>query len=173
MPLLAWALTGDFRKTDVVAPLVKPAELKGYARFSLLGKDYPALIKHDKSSIVDGLLLCPQDKSQRKKLDDFEGEAYVVTPVQVNVVGEEGQVVDADIYLWNGERDAVSVDHWDLDTFIKERLDDWIELFAGMELVGDDDNSSISTLCGEEDSFYQCSVKPVPDVDCSPSLSPA
>ena len=173
MPLLAWALTGDFRKTDVVAPLVKPAELKGYARFSLLGKDYPALIKHDKSSIVDGLLLCPQDKSQRKKLDDFEGEAYVVTPVQVNVVGEEGQVVDADIYLWNGERDAVSVDHWDLDTFIKERLDDWIELFAGMELVGDDDNSSISTLCGEEDSFYQCSVKPVPDVDGSPSLSPA
>ena len=138
MPLLAWALTGDFRKTDVVAPLVKPAELKGYARFSLLGKDYPALIKHDKSSIVDGLLLCPQDKSQRQKLDDFEGEAYVVIPVQVAVVGKEGQMVDTDIYLWNGERDAVSVDHWDLDTFIWERLDDWIELCAGMGLVGDD-----------------------------------
>ncbi len=114
MPLLAWALTGDSRKTDVVAPLVKPAQLKGYARFSLLGKDYPALIKHDKTSIVDGLLLCPQDKSQRKKLDDFEGETYVVTPVQVTVVGEEDQVVDADIYLWNGARDAVSADHWDL-----------------------------------------------------------
>lgn len=139
MPLLAWALTGDSRKIDVVAPLVKAAELKGYARFSLLGKDYPALIKHDETSIVDGLLLCPQNKSQRKKLDDFEGEAYTVTPVQVTVVGEEDQpMMDADIYLWNGERDAVSVDHWDLTTFIQERLDDWIELFAGMELVGDD-----------------------------------
>ena len=138
MPLLAWALTGDSRKIDVVAPLVKPAELKGYARFSLLGKDYPALIKHDETSIVDGLLFCPQDKSQRQKLDDFEGEAYAATPVQVTVVGEEGQMVDADVYLWNGERDAVLVDHWDLDTFIRERLDDWIELFAGMELVGDD-----------------------------------
>lgn len=137
MPLLAWALTGDSRKTDVVAPLVKPAELKGYARFSLLGKDYPALIKHGETSSVDGLLLCPQDESQRKKLDDFEGEAYMVTPVQVTVVGED-QVVDADIYLWNGERDAVSGDRWDLDTFIRERLDDWIELFAGMELAGDD-----------------------------------
>ena len=38
----AWALTGDSRKTDVVTPLVKPAELKGFARFSLLGKDYHA-----------------------------------------------------------------------------------------------------------------------------------
>ncbi|PBK59073.1 AIG2-like protein [Armillaria solidipes] len=141
MPLLAWALTGDSRKTDVVAPLVKPAELKGYARFSLLGKDYPALIKHNETSIVDGLLLCPQNKSQRRKLDDFEGEAYTVTPVQVAVVGEEGQMVEADIYLWNGERDAVSADCWDLDTFIKERLDDWIELFGGVQLVGDDEDA--------------------------------
>ena len=138
MPLLSWALTGDSRKTEVVAPLVKPAELKGYARFSLLGKDYPALIKHDETSTVDGLLLNPQDMSQRKKLDDFEGEAYMVAPVQVTVVGEEGQMVDADTYLWNSERDTVSADRWDLDTFIRERLDDWIELFAGMELVGDD-----------------------------------
>jgi hypothetical protein len=138
MPLLAWALTGDSRKIDVVAPLVKPAELKGFARFSLLGKDYPALIKHDKTSTVDGLLLRAQDRSQRKRLDDFEGETYTVTPVQVTVIGEEGQVVDADVYVWNGASDAVSADHWDLDTFIQDRLDDWIELFAGMELVGDD-----------------------------------
>src|ERR1700722_18185870 len=138
MPLLAWALTGDSLKIDVIMPLVKPAELKGYARFCLLGRDYPALIKYDDTSIVDGLLLFPQNKSQRKRLDDFEGETYAVTPVQVNLVGEEGQVVDADIYLWNGARDAVSMDHWDLDTFIHERLDDLIELFAGMELVGDD-----------------------------------
>jgi len=101
MPLLAWALTGDSQKIDVVTPLVKPAELKGYARFSLLGKDYPALIKHHETSIVDGLLLCPRDKSQRKKLDDFEGEAYVVTPAQVTVIGEEGSL------LWNGERGSL------------------------------------------------------------------
>ena len=61
-----------------------------------------------------------------------------MAPVQVTVVGEEGQMVDVDIYLWNGERDAVSVDRWDLDTFIRDRLNDWIELFAGMELVGED-----------------------------------
>jgi hypothetical protein len=110
--LLAWVLTGDSRKTDVVAPLVKPVELKGCARFSAR------------------LMLCPQDMSQRKKLDNFEGEACTMAPVQVTVVGEEGQMVDADIYLWNSERVAVSVDRWDLDTFIRDRLNDWIELFA-------------------------------------------
>ena len=134
MPLLAWALTGDSRKTDVVAPLVKHAELKGYLRFSLLNKDYPALVKRDETSTVDGFLLCLQDNFQRRKLDDFEGETYLVTPVQVTVIGEEGQMVDADIYVWNDEREAVS----DLDTFIRECMDDWIDVFAGMELVGDD-----------------------------------
>lgn len=58
MPLLAWALTGDSQKIDTVTPLVKPAQLKGYARLSLLGKDYPVVIKHEDSSVVDGLLLC-------------------------------------------------------------------------------------------------------------------
>lgn len=146
MPLLAWALTGDSQKTDVIAPLVKPAKLKGHARFSLPSKDYPALIKHDETSTVDGLLLYPQNRSQLEKLDNFEDETCIVTPVQVTIVGEEDQMVDADVYLWNGERgrhicDAVSLDRWDLDTFIRERLDDWLELFAGMESVGDNANS--------------------------------
>ena len=78
---------------------------------------------HDETSIVDGLLLCSQDS---KSFDDFEGDAHAVIPVRVTVVGEEGQMADD---LWNGERGAVSVDHWDLDTFIRERLYDWIELF--------------------------------------------
>ncbi|KAF9478449.1 hypothetical protein BDN70DRAFT_906744 [Pholiota conissans] len=141
MPLLAWALTGDSRKIDVVEPLVKPAEVRGYARFSLHGKDYPALVKYADTSAVDGLLLYPQSKSERRKLDDFEGEAYVVTPVQVSVVGDKDWTVDADIYLWNGDSDMVSKDPWCLQTFIDERLDDWIELFAGMELVGDEEDT--------------------------------
>lgn len=34
--------------------------------------------------------------------------------------------------------DAVSSDPGELKTFIEERLEDWIELFAGMELVGEE-----------------------------------
>jgi len=60
----------------------------------------------------------------------------VATEIQVEV-GEDSETVDADVYLWNGELDAVSSDQWELETFIRERLEDWIEIFAGIELVGD------------------------------------
>lgn len=102
------------------------------------GKDYPALIRHEAGSVVEGLLLRPKTRSQRMKLDDFEGEAYKVTPVEV-IVGNGDEVVDADAYVWGGEADAVSRDPWDLEVFVKERLEDWIELFGGMELVGDEE----------------------------------
>ena len=46
-------------------------------------------------------------------------------PVQVTVVGEEGHMMmHADVYLWKGKLDTVSVDRWDLDTFIREHLND-------------------------------------------------
>ncbi|KAK7468304.1 hypothetical protein VKT23_002818 [Stygiomarasmius scandens] len=142
MPLLAWALTGDATQTSIVRPLAQNATVKGYARFTVRGKDYPAVIKHNQDSIVDGFLLRLQTKSQRRKLDDFEGEAYTVTPVSVMVKSESGdtvEIVDADMYVWAGETDAVSSEAWVLQDFIRDRLDDWIELFGGMELVGDDD----------------------------------
>ncbi|RFU33815.1 hypothetical protein B7463_g2579, partial [Scytalidium lignicola] len=148
-PLLAWALTGDASQTDVVSDLMFPAKVDGYARFSVHNCDYPAVVKHDASSSVSGCLLMLKTTSQRRKLDDFEGEAYLATPVSVTLLeGNEGHntTVDADMYVWNGEMNAVSSDPWDLDTFVKERLEDWIELFAGMELVGEEDEV---TLGGE------------------------
>lgn len=137
LPLLAWAITGDSTKVDMVKPLVRPARVRGYARFSLHGKDYPAVVKHPDASVVDGLLFRPQDQSQRKKLDDFEGETYLATQVDVQIV-DGVEVADADIYLWNGNLDAISTEDWDLEMFICERLDDWLELFGNMELVGDE-----------------------------------
>lgn len=138
LPLLAWAITGDSTKVDKVKPLVHPARIRGYARFSLHGKDYPAIVKHADMSVVDGLLFRPQNQSQRKKLDDFEGETYLVTQVDVQTF-DGAEVVDADIYLWNGDFDAISTEDWDLEMFIRERLDDWLELFGCIELVGDDE----------------------------------
>ncbi|KAK0207668.1 hypothetical protein IW262DRAFT_1302551 [Armillaria fumosa] len=118
MPLLAWTLTGDSHKAQVSASLVTSTLLKGYCAL-----------------LSARLHLWPQNKSYRRWLDEFEGEAYTVTPVQVAVVGKEDQMVEADIYLWNSERDALSFDSWNLDALIKVRLDDWIDLFGGMELV--------------------------------------
>ena len=136
-PLLAWALTGDATKTDLVRTITRSACVHGYARYTVIGKDYSAVVQND-DACVDGVLLIPQNRSQRAKLDDFEGEAYRVVPVAVTVTDEQGreECVDADMYLWDGNPADISTDCWDLRTFERERLEDWLELFGGMELVG-------------------------------------
>ena len=147
---------------DVVKPLVQPARVRGteYARFALHGRDYPAVVKieHVDASaqvhVVDGLLFCPQNWAQRKKMDDFEGEAYQAVHVDVDVasartaiidskgVGSDMEIVRADMYVWNAAPDDVSEEEWDFEAFVRERLDDWLELFGGIELVGDDSDEA-------------------------------
>lgn len=99
---------------------------------AILGKDYPALVKQEAGQ-TDGLLFVPETRSQRIKLDDFEGEAYAVTSVEVTI---EGGVVEADAYVWNGDTGELSTEPWDLEVFIANRLEDWLDCFCGMEMVG-------------------------------------
>ena len=126
LPLLAWAVTGDPAKVDLVKPLVQPARVRGpeYARFALRGRDYPAVVKLDiehvdasaQVHVVDGLLFRPQTWAQRKKMDGFEGEAYQAVQVDVEVAGTvdtahagaRSEIVRADMCVWNGEPDDVS-----------------------------------------------------------------
>ncbi|KAK0724907.1 hypothetical protein B0H67DRAFT_598358 [Lasiosphaeris hirsuta] len=128
LPLLAWALTGEATKVDQIFRPLRKGLVHGYRRCSLHRCDYPAAI-HDPRSSVDGYLLAPLTASQRRKLDAFEGETYKITPVMVTILDENDQptedTTEADIYIWNQDLDA-------------ERLEDWLELYKGMELIGDD-----------------------------------
>jgi gamma-glutamylcyclotransferase (GGCT)/AIG2-like uncharacterized protein YtfP len=142
LPLLAWALTGEASRIGAITGLLRKGTVRGYKRCSLHHRDYPAAIK-DENSSIDGYLLLLETPSQRRKLDDFEGEAYKVTPVVVSLESDgktAGEEMEADIYIWDGDMDDISPEPWDLETFIKDRLDDWIDLFEGMELVGDEDD---------------------------------
>ncbi|KAF5013347.1 hypothetical protein FDECE_650 [Fusarium decemcellulare] len=148
LPLLAWVLTGDASKTSTVEALVQPARIYGYARYALRNQDYPAAIKYsNESSSVDGYLVSMESASQRKKVDDFEGECYKVEHVLVTL--KDGSTVDADVYLWNGNMEDLSNEPWELVTFVEERLDDWIDLFEAMEMVGEDDGAEESELKDE------------------------
>ncbi|KAI2629508.1 AIG2-like protein [Hypoxylon sp. NC1633] len=142
LPLLAWALTGDKSNIPAVTRLIQPAKVYGYARFSLRNLDYPAVavVKDKPDSSVDGYLLMPETTSQRRKLDNFEGEAYKAVPVTVTISDSGKETVEADLYLWVGDPDVLTVDPWELETFEKERLGDWLDLFEGMELVGESDD---------------------------------
>ncbi|CAL1703204.1 unnamed protein product [Somion occarium] len=138
-PLLAWLLTGNRANTNLVASITKPARLYGYSRTSLHGYDYPALVPASNATdFVDGLLLRPQTLSQRQKVDNFEGETYKLTTVTVNVSDES--VVEAGAYVYCGDHDRVADEPWDPSTFVKERLEDWLDIFDGMEVLDDEGN---------------------------------
>ncbi|XXH00009.1 hypothetical protein Hte_006350 [Hypoxylon texense] len=143
LPLLAWALTGDKSNIPAVTRLIQPAKVYGHARFSLQGLDYPAVIKDKPDSSVDGYLLMPETTSQRKKLDDFEGEAYKAVPVNATILDSGKETVEADLYLWVGDPNALTVNPWELEAFERERLEDWLDLFEGMELVGESEDDDL------------------------------
>jgi gamma-glutamylcyclotransferase (GGCT)/AIG2-like uncharacterized protein YtfP len=108
MPLLAWALTGDAKNVDAVSTLAQPATVVGFERLAVKGCDYPAIVRRENSS-VQGFLLRLDNTSQRKKLDDFEGELYKVTPVDAHIIkNDEQETVEADMYLWDGQSDALA-----------------------------------------------------------------
>ncbi|KAK2011916.1 hypothetical protein LZ32DRAFT_659213 [Colletotrichum eremochloae] len=104
-PLLPWVLTGDAAQVEEIVTLVCPAKAEGVVRYSLRGRGYPAA-----------------------KLDDFGGKVYRVEAVQAASLDSK-TTVEAGIYSWDGDRKMVSDTPWDLDWFIRERLQDWINFF--------------------------------------------
>lgn len=143
LPLLAWALTGEATQVDAIKGMLRRATVSGYKRCALYGCDYPASIKDDNSSI-DGYVVLLENTSQRRKLDDFEGEVYKATPVSASIARDPGdnneETIEVDMYVWDGDMTKVSPEPWDLELFITDRLDDWLDLFGGMELLGNSED---------------------------------
>ncbi|OAA35722.1 Major facilitator superfamily domain, general substrate transporter [Beauveria brongniartii RCEF 3172] len=155
-PLLAWALTGDSSQVADIAHMLKPALVSKYIRLAVKHGDYPAVVRGSKEEdCVDGYLLQVDTTSQRKKLDDFEGEIYMVESTTAKLLGVNGQPtgesVDADIYVWAGDKEMLQEKPWELERFIKERLDDWLDLFDGVEMVGEEGD--------EPRAFFGCFLR--------------
>ena len=98
--------------------------------------DYPAVIKGSPSDQVDGFLVIPTSASQWKKMDDFEGEIYRRECVQVHLT-QSNTIVAANVYLWADEMEKLEENkEWSFSYFEKNRLEDWLDLFDGMEMIG-------------------------------------
>ncbi|KAG0695600.1 hypothetical protein DFH29DRAFT_1083301 [Suillus ampliporus] len=133
-PLLAWALKGDSSKAEDVLSQRKPGTIFGFKRRCVHHRDYPALIRSNDNCNFDGYVVFPTSLSEWKKLDNFEGSSYERTPVVVHMV--DGSELDAFTYVWKGKADALADEDWIFEYFETERLDAWLKLFGGMELVG-------------------------------------
>ena len=157
---LSWVLTGSSENHEIVTNFRQPATLRGYRRVAVLHADYPALIPGSESDQVEGFFVRPPTRSQWKKLDDFEGESYrrqyvhveissdwfdsrprqmITTTTTMNTAVPVGIRVPAFVYLWQDSIDRLLPDqNWSYAYFREHRLEDWLDLFDGMEMVGDD-----------------------------------
>jgi Gamma-glutamyl cyclotransferase, AIG2-like len=63
--------------------------------------DFPVGITLDMGG-VRGILLRHLTRSQRAKIDDFEGETYKVASIVVTIESSDKEV-DADVYMWAGD----------------------------------------------------------------------
>lgn len=134
---LSWVLTGSSENYKSILALRQRAILRRHRRVAVNHADYPALIQGSEFDKVEGFLVIPANKSQWKKLDDFEGESYRRQCVQVEL-SHSTVTVPAFVYVWQDALDNIlPYQDWSYEFFREHRLEDWLDLFDGMEMVGD------------------------------------
>lgn len=135
--LLAWALTGDTSNTSTAAALVQPRPARVY-KFRCVAhrtRDIPCAVQ-DRNGFIQGFLLQPMNIAQRKKLDDFERGSHRM--VSVSVFMPSGHEVEADMFIWDGDSALATNAPWSFEAFKREGLQEWIDTYQGMEIIGED-----------------------------------
>ena len=136
---------------------ITPAILHNHSRHKVRHCDYPAVIPNPSTpssptSTVRGTLVTGLTDGDIWRLDTFEGSEYErqkvkVKPLRVvgnDITGEgdvEDQEVETETYIWTSGRDELEDGEWDFETFVKEKLRNWVggsEEYAGeFSSIGD------------------------------------
>lgn len=97
-----------------------PAQLHGFARYSVAGETYPGLRKETNNK-VDGLLVYGLNKKDIAALDRFEGHYYQRQRVTVTVA-ETGEI-NCETYLFKSSYlRLLSNQTWSADAFREKHL---------------------------------------------------
>ncbi len=94
--------------------------LQDYARYSVKGQDYPAVV-YEEGISVDGVLYFDVPESSWFRLDRFEGSMYERHSITVEL--EDGTVEQADTYVIHPDFiHHLSGVAWDYDAFLRESM---------------------------------------------------
>ena len=109
------------------------ASLKDYGRYRVKGQPYPGIVP-EKGTLIEGVLYLDVDSDSVKRLDDFEGEWYVRTPVTIRTSG--GFLLRAQTYVFKKEhRHLLSSEGWDVKTFEIKDLQTFIREYPGFRVT--------------------------------------
>lgn len=108
----------------------EPAVLQGHRRRRVRGEVYPGIVA-SQGEQVEGMLYRGLTDRHLSRLDEFEGEMYRRSSVEVEA-GNTG--VPAFAYLMAPAFvDALSNDFWSLDAFVTHALQGFLEAYPGFD----------------------------------------
>lgn len=116
------------------------ATLSGYARYCVKQELYPGIIEAS-GSMTDGMVYFDVDDFSLEKLDAFEGDYYVRTPVRVSLDNHE--VIRAETYVVKPDyRHVLSAREWDFKEFKHKFKDEFIRKYVSFSAIDPDGSRS-------------------------------
>lgn len=126
VPSIFFAVTGQHRPAH-------EACLPGYARFCLKNEVYPGIIPSP-GHRTNGIIYFDVDKPGIRKLDIFEGDYYLRTPVRVTT--KDGKTHDAQTYVIKDQyRHLLSKKQWDIETFNNNYNNEFRNKYSGFSAI--------------------------------------
>lgn len=104
-------------------PPIVPAEVSGFARFSIADEQYPGVIRAGPESSVRGALLTGLSADEMDLLDAFEGDEYERVVVEATPVAG-GDPAKTGVYLFK-RTEALTQAPWDPEAFRGAHLEEW------------------------------------------------
>jgi gamma-glutamylcyclotransferase (GGCT)/AIG2-like uncharacterized protein YtfP len=110
-----------------------PATLHGYRRLAVKGEEYPAAIPCPDACIA-GRLYLGVNAADLAQLDDFEGEYYAKTSVEVTL--DSGGVADAEVYILKQAYSQIAdAFEWDVERFRSRGIEAFITQYQGFRKI--------------------------------------
>ena len=109
------------------------ATIKGYERFAIQNEVYPAVIK-SKGSEVEGLIWKDVNDEDLARLNEFEGEYYVLQSEKA--IDDQGSLIPVCFYLLKSQYHSIlKNENWDIQRFESKNLPLFISSYAGFDDV--------------------------------------
>jgi gamma-glutamylcyclotransferase (GGCT)/AIG2-like uncharacterized protein YtfP len=106
-----------------------PAMLEGFERLAVYGEEYPVIKPAASTSLVKGLLYQQVGSQDIARLDDFEGEYYQRTGVDVRIANA---VVSAETYVLKPAFYHIAKPApWDEDDFARQGIRRFLQGYKG------------------------------------------
>ena len=95
------------------------ATVSGFQRRAVKGVSFPCMIEATPTDVVEGVVYFGLTDREMKILDEFEAQQYQRQTVGCRMNGE---VVDAEVYLWRDEYRELIDGDWDPDWFQRKGI---------------------------------------------------